>query len=465
MKAVTIRRLAWTAALLVAAGAFVATQRLQRDPAPAAFRQEHTRLARPIAPTVALAPVQWCGGSESGADRMPDLVAGPQVHVVYAYPSDGQDRFGTVVHRITTDLAAGDAWWRGQDPVRTPRFDLYAFDGCPTGFGALDVTSLRLDAGSAALAPLGTRLVRIAQSLADASLADDSKKYLIFYDGPVSSPNVCGTAARGPTTRGGFGSVAAVWMRACGEDLGSANVQAAAAEHELGHQLGAVPRGAPNVCGADQGHVCDDPRDLMYPALSANFSELVLDIGKDDYYAHSGTWFDVQDSPFLASPAVTPQLLTVAVRPGARGRVGSEPAGVDCPPACSFEFDAAATVRLVASAAAGSRFLGWSGACAGTGPCTVLMDAAKSVEARFGPSTFQLAVSVAGRGRVLGAAGISCAARCSYRVAADSLVRLRPRPGNGWRFVAWTGSCRGHAACSLRLSARKSVRATFRRVA
>ena len=120
MKAVTIRRLAWTAALLVAAGAFVATQRLQRDPAPAAFRQEHTRLARPIAPTVALAPVQWCGGSESGADRMPDLVAGPQVHVVYAYPSDGQDRFGLVVHRITTDLAAGDAWWRAQDPVRTP---------------------------------------------------------------------------------------------------------------------------------------------------------------------------------------------------------------------------------------------------------------------------------------------------------------------------------------------------------
>jgi hypothetical protein len=144
--------------------------------------------------------------------------------------------------------------------------------------------------------------------------------------------------------------------------------------------------------------------------------------------------------------------------------VRSQPAGVDCPSTCAAAFDPTVTVRLVATAAAGARFLGWTGACAGAAACVVRMDAAKSVQARFGPSTYRLGISVNGSGRVLGGTGIACATRCAYRVAADAVVRLRPRPAAGWRFVGWTGSCHGRAGtCALRVSVSKSVRATFRR--
>jgi endoglucanase len=40
-------------------------------------------------------------------------------------------------------------------------------------------------------------------------------------------------------------------------------------------------------------------------------------------------------------------------------------------------------VTLTASAASGSTFAGWSGACTGTGTCTVSMSAARSVTATF----------------------------------------------------------------------------------
>src|SRR5256886_9390798 len=94
-------------------------------------------LACAIAPSYAHAgttapPVQWCGTDQAATDR-PDVVTGRQIHVVYAYPSDGPDRFGIFGSGISTDLAAIDHWWRGQDYSRTPRFDLAALS-CPGTF-------------------------------------------------------------------------------------------------------------------------------------------------------------------------------------------------------------------------------------------------------------------------------------------------------------------------------------------
>ena len=53
------------------------------------------------------------------------------------------------------------------------------------------------------------------------------------------------------------------------------------------------------------------------------------------------------------------------------GAVTSMPAGIDCGATCTAAFQEESTVTLTPEAAAGSSFAGWSGACSGTGACTV----------------------------------------------------------------------------------------------
>ena len=50
---------------------------------------------------------------------------------------------------------------------------------------------------------------------------------------------------------------------------------------------------------------------------------------------------------------------------------------------CSISYSYGTEETLTAVPAAGSKFVGWSGACAGTGTCTVLMDRAQDVTASF----------------------------------------------------------------------------------
>ena len=69
------------------------------------------------------------------------------------------------------------------------------------------------------------------------------------------------------------------------------------------------------------------------------------------------------------------------------GTIISSPAGIDCGSACSAEFDAGIEVVLEARAAAQSEFLGWAGNCSGTNTCSLVMDQARSVSARFDSSS------------------------------------------------------------------------------
>ena len=81
------------------------------------------------------------------------------------------------------------------------------------------------------------------------------------------------------------------------------------------------------------------------------------------------------------SNAVTPTpprfTLTITKTGTGSGSVSSSPAGISGGATCAGGFDAGATVTLTATPDANSSFAGWSGACAGTGQCTITMGAAK----------------------------------------------------------------------------------------
>ena len=147
-------------------------------------------------------PNTWCGPGESLRD-LPDLVVGQQIHVVYAYPTDSPDRFDDVIRSIVRDLAGVDTWWRSQDPLRTPRFDLAAFPDCNSEFGDLDVSSVPLSFDSTLYDPddAGDFTPRLGDDLTANGLTDVTKKYLVYYDGPAGG-GICGRSTSSSTTGG-----------------------------------------------------------------------------------------------------------------------------------------------------------------------------------------------------------------------------------------------------------------------
>lgn len=85
---------------------------------------------------------------------------------------------------------------------------------------------------------------------------------------------------------------------------------------------------------------------------------------------------------YTQAPA-TNFVLTVNKAGTGSGTVSSSPAGINCGATCSASFSSGASVILSPVADTGSSFAGWSGACTGTGTCSITMDAAKTVTATF----------------------------------------------------------------------------------
>lgn len=84
-----------------------------------------------------------------------------------------------------------------------------------------------------------------------------------------------------------------------------------------------------------------------------------------------------------ANFTLTQQTLTVTKNGTGSGTVASTPAGINCGPTCSANFNFNTSVTLTPTAAAGSTFAGWAGACTGTGACVVAMTVARAVTATF----------------------------------------------------------------------------------
>jgi len=383
----------------------------------------------------AATPTTWCGAGAAQADRKPDLLAGPQVRVVYAHPADSPDRFAAFASPIASDVAAIGAWWRTQDPTRAPRFDLYPFPGCGPGPAALDITDVKLPQPAAYYRLLSSAFTNIVDGLAN----KPHRKYLVYWDAPVSDVHTCGQGS----DESGSG---VVFVQSCTTAVGDGGFGAAVAAHELLHTLGAVPSTARHNCPPpDDGHACDGKLDIMYPYVGGAIDDLVLDVNHDDYYGIGGAQ-DVRNSHWLEHLDLPHVALTVTS--AGAGHVTSDAGAIDCPGACTTEQEQNLVVTLKATAESGSHFTGRSGACTGFATCAVTLDAAKEVHATFAPGN-PVKIVVRGKGKVVSAPG-------------SDAVTLRAVPAKGYRFVTWGGACSGHGTCTVRFGS-AFVRATFAR--
>ena len=85
-------------------------------------------------------------------------------------------------------------------------------------------------------------------------------------------------------------------------------------------------------------------------------------------------------------------------------------------------------------------------------------------QATFAPDPF-VSFRVKGKGRVAVAGVGTCAkAACRLQLAYGVRTRVRATATAGWRFVAWSGACRGtKPTCAVTARANATVTATFAR--
>ncbi len=150
------------------------------------------------------------------------------------------------------------------------------------------------------------------------------------------------------------------------------------------------------------------------------------------------------------------------------GFVSSAPSGIACGTTCSAAYAIGTVVTLTAVPNASSTFIGWTGACGGTGACVLAMNVDQTVNAIFDlpPQQATNILSVTrtglGSGTVTSApAGINCGATCIATYTAGSVVTLTAVPANGSQFNGWGGDCSGTATCVVSMTQIHNVTARF----
>jgi List-Bact-rpt repeat protein len=151
------------------------------------------------------------------------------------------------------------------------------------------------------------------------------------------------------------------------------------------------------------------------------------------------------------------------------GTVTSAPSGIDCGGTCSADFPTGDTIRLTADPAGGSTFVEWTGACSGSGSCTVTMSTDQTVSARFDPApqfvTLTVNKSGKGTGTVTDHTGaIVCGSVCQATYLQGTEVTLTATPDPGSTFNEWRmGPCNNQTGqCVLMMDRNRTVEANFR---
>ena len=152
-------------------------------------------------------------------------------------------------------------------------------------------------------------------------------------------------------------------------------------------------------------------------------------------------------------------------------------AGVAEDTGCTAQYPPGTRVVLEAEAAAGSRFLGWAGACTGMDECILAVDGGPPVTATFAVGAPNVTVVGVGAGTGAGVVrsqsgltpAIDCAVTggstgatgCTATYPPGTSVTLTATPSSGSVFLGWGGACAGTGDCTVTATAPRIVAASF----
>ncbi len=125
--------------------------------------------------------------------------------------------------------------------------------------------------------------------------------------------------------------------------------------------------------------------------------------------------------------------------------------GINCGSVCSNTFAPGTAVTLTAKPASGSTFAGWSGACSGTGTCTVTMNSSASVTATFNSTalTYSITATAKGGGTITavsnpnvtqGTSGDTTVSVVKVTKGANQIFTIAPKTGNYTASVSVNGT-------------------------
>jgi hypothetical protein len=131
-----------------------------------------------------------------------------------------------------------------------------------------------------------------------------------------------------------------------------------------------------------------------------------------------------------------------------------------------LRFDRDSRVILTAKPDKNFRWVGWSGACAGSEPvCEITLSEDRNLAARF-LAQWEVVVTATPGGRVLfGDPDLICPGVCQSRFDDGTPLRPRAEAEPGFRFGGWSGVCQGvDPVCVLTVNGKKKITARFERL-
>jgi hypothetical protein len=218
---------------------------------------------------------------------LPELKNRPQVHAIYVHPAKTASRFPAYAAMFQADARQASAML--QTLGRDIRWDLRLPVGALcSGTTVLDITVFKSRYSAGQLSG-GNQFSLVANELAASKkFSVATKKYVIWLD---AGSQYCGQGTLYQDTRRAFANynnanrTTGIVYRPYSTTNGEGGFcRGRTLLHELGHNLGALQRGAPHAY--DGAHCNDDDNDVMcYIAEATHDSGAAqFDYGKDDYW-------------------------------------------------------------------------------------------------------------------------------------------------------------------------------------